>query len=82
MDRTRRHGRRPLVCVLAEDGWLKDDSTEPGTPHEWEITTVFCRPNPAHNPSHWTVENVWCWLKKYPAPVRRTRERRWPTEQR
>lgn len=50
-------------------GWLKDDSTEAGTPHEWEITTVFCKPNPAHNPSHCTVENVWCWLKKYPAPV-------------
>lgn len=26
-------------------------------------------PSPPHHPSHCTAANVWCWLKKFPAPV-------------
>ena len=50
-------------------GAFKRDSTEPGVPHEFKRSTVVCRPNPAHDPSYCTLENMWCWLQKFPAPV-------------
>ena len=50
-------------------GWFKRDETEAGVPHEFNESTLICEPNPAHDPSHCTLDNMWCWLKKYPAPV-------------
>ncbi len=49
---------------------IGDETSTATSPHTWDSVALICDPNNEQPPSAYlcTVANVWCWLKKFPAP--------------